>query len=114
MTNRECISNIRSTHRLLDSDNVINDRTILSEARSALIYLLKQQTDKRRLYSSPNIFTTLPCLKMEQAPIAECCDFTSPILISRTVEKVPKIAEAVYGLLVQQVAGPDNMTQFIY
>lgn len=113
-TNRDIVNNIRSYHRLLAADAVINDRVVFSEMRSAVLYLLRQQTDKRKLFGSPNIFTILPCLEMEEAPLAECCDFTSDIYVSKSKVEIPRIAESIYGLLVQQVASVDRMNQFIW
>lgn len=112
-TNREVVSSIKSELRILSSDATINDRVILAEAKSAVLYLVKQKTDKRQLYSSPNIFTYLPCVKMEEASLSECCEVDSTIRVARSVEKIPKIAESIYGLLVQQVASIDNMKAFI-
>lgn len=114
MTNREIVSNIRSTHRLLSSDGTINDRVVLSEARNAAVYLVKQQTDKRKLYGSPNLFTLLPCVEMEEAPLSECCDFTSTWSVAKTKRKIPRIAEGIYGMVVQQVSGVDDMEQFVW
>lgn len=108
MTNREFISQVRSTHRLLSSDAVINDRTILSESRINALLLIKRETDKRKLFGSSSLFTLLPCLELMKVPLAECCDYISPVQIARSREKLPRIAEGIYGLLVQSVASVDN------
>lgn len=112
-TNREIISAIRSDLRILSADAMLNDRAILAEARSATLYLVKQQTDRRKLFNSPNLFTYLPCIEMQEAPLSECCETTSTIMVAKSINPIPKIAEGIYGLLVQQVAGVDNMKQFI-
>lgn len=108
MTRRQFISDVRATHRLLSGDALINNRVIDSEAMTCNLMLIKQQTDKRRLFQSPNIFTPIPCLEMEEAPLSECCEYTSECMISRSVEKLPKIAEGIFGLLIQGVMGLDN------
>jgi hypothetical protein len=112
MTNREFIAQVRSTHKLLSGDNVINDRTILREGRLVSLAFIKQQTDKRRLWSSPNLFTPLQCLPMKKVPLTECCEFTSECMIARSVNKMPKIAEGIYGLLIQGVSSMDNKEFF--
>lgn len=104
MTNREAISNVRSFHRLLSSDGKLNDRSILQELRNSSLYLIKQQTDKKRLWQSPNLFTPISCLEMEEVPLAECCDYASPLTIAKSKQKIPKIAEGVYGLMIQHVS----------
>lgn len=108
MTRRQFISDVRSTHRLLSGDGLINNRVIDSESRTCSLLLIKQQTDKRKLFQSPNLFTSLLCLEMEPAPLGECCEFTSPCMVSKSKEEIPLIAEGIFGLLVQNVSGVDN------
>lgn len=112
MTGREIVSQIRSMNKLLSSDNTVNDRTILKESRDVAVMLVKQATDKRKLWQSPNLFAILPCLEMEPAPLGECCDYTSPILIAKSIKKLPKIGEGIFGLVIQYVAGADTMKIF--
>lgn len=102
-TNRDIVSRIRSTHKLLSSDNTINDRTVLAEARDAARMLIKQRLDKRLLYQSPNIFSTIDCLEMEEAPIAECCEFISNKIVAKSKLPLPKIGEGNFGLALQGV-----------
>lgn len=104
MTIREAISNVRSVHRLLNSDAKLNDRSIAQELKNSSFYLIKQYTDKRRLWSSPNLFTPIGCIHFEEVPISECCDYTSPLTIAKSVERIPKIAEGIFGLLIQHVS----------
>lgn len=108
MTRRQFISDIRSMHRLLTGDALISNRVVDSEARTCSILLIKQQTDKRKLFQSPNLFTPLPCLEMIPAPLGECCEFTSDCMVSKSKEPIPLIGEGIFGLLIQSVAGVDN------
>lgn len=105
MKNRDIISEIRSTHKLLSSDNSINDRTVLKEARSAASKLIKQRLDRRLLYQSPNIFSVIDCLEMEPAPIAECCEYNSDKMIAKSKHPLPRIAEGNFGLAISGVFG---------
>jgi hypothetical protein len=111
-TNREFVSQVRSTHRLLSADSKINDRTILNEGRTFALSLIKQSTDKRKLWSSPNLFTIIPCIEFEETPLAECCDYTSPLTIAKSKQRIPKIAEGIYGLLVQSCTSVDGRVRF--
>lgn len=113
MTNRQAISEIRSTHRLLSADGKINDRTILREAIGVNLLFVRQQTDKRRLWASPNLFTQIPCIEFEKVSIGECCEFVSDKYIAKSVQEIPKIAEGIYGLLVQMVANPERSKVFV-
>lgn len=107
-TNRDIVSRVRSTHKLLSADNTINDRTVLAECKAVSRLLIKQRLDKRLLYQSPNIFTTIDCLELEEAPIAECCDFISNIMIAKSKHPLPKVGEGNFGLAFQGVFGVEH------
>lgn len=111
-TRREIVSAIRTDNKMLSSDILISDRFLDSKARGIALVFIRQQTDKRRLFATPNIFTPLPCLKMKSVPIGECCDYASPYMVSKSVESIPKIAEGIFGLLVQNCVSIDNMHSF--
>jgi len=112
MTNRQFISDIRSLNKILSSDATVNDRSILREGKTVASLLIKQQTDKRKLFQSPNLFTNISCLEMVKVPLAECCEYISDSLIARSKQKLPTIGEGLFGLLVQQVASVDGMQKF--
>ena len=101
-TNRDMVSRVRSTHKLL-GDASITDRAILAELNSMARTLIKQQTDKRKLWTTSTIFTPIPCLEMVEVPLAECCDYVSDTTISRSKHRLPKMGEGNYGLLIQGV-----------
>ncbi len=112
MTNRQFISDIRSLNKMLSSDTLINDRSILREGKSVLSVLVKQETNRRKLFQSPNLFTNIDCLEMEQVPLAECCEFSSDKMIARSKYKLPTIGEGIFGLLVQSAASVDGLIRF--
>jgi hypothetical protein len=90
-------------NKLFSADNRITDRVIAAEIKSTAFTLIKQQTDKRRLWTSANLFTPIKCLKMIEVPLAECCDYSSPCTIRRSERKLPKIAEGIFNMLIQGV-----------
>lgn len=97
---------MRSLNKLINSDNDITDRVIYKELKSAATLLIKRETNLRRLWNSPNIFTVIPCLEMETVPLSECCDYKSPCLVARSKKKIPQISEGIFGLLIQSVFSP--------
>lgn len=111
-TYRQYISDIRGMNKLLSSDALISDRLIASELRSTANLLVGQILAKRKLWNSPNLFAFIPCLEMEQAPLSECCEYTSDKKVAKSKKKLPKIAEGFYGLAIQGVFGLDNMKKF--
>ena len=112
MTRRGIVSMLRTENKFLSSDQLISDRFLDRKAFQTALVFIKQATNRRLLFGTPNLFTTLSCLKMKPVPIGECCEYASPYMVSKSVEKIPKIAEGIFGLLVQNVVSIDNMNSF--
>lgn len=102
-TLRKLVSDVRSMHKLLSTDNLITDRVVASEIKNNTQLLLKRETNLRKLWATDTIFTTIPCLEMIQVPISECCDYVDPCNVSRTKFKLPRIGEGNYQYLIQGV-----------
>lgn len=102
-TLRQLVSSVRAVHKLLSSDGLITDRVIASEIKDATIVLIKRETNLRKLWATDTIFNTIPCLEMKEVSISECCDYVDPCTVSRSVHKLPRIAEGNYQYLIQGV-----------
>lgn len=102
-TLRQHVSTVRGTHKLLSSDSLITDRLIAAEIKSSTILLVKRETNLRKLWATDTLFTTIPCLELEEVPISECCDFVDECTIARTKFKLPRIGEGNYQYLIQGV-----------
>jgi hypothetical protein len=102
-TLREHISTVRSSHKLLSTDGTLNDRSIASEIKIATFLLLKRETNLRKLWATDTLFTTIPCLDLEEVPISECCEYVDDCTIARTKYKIPRILEGNYQYLIQGV-----------
>ena len=63
-TLRKLVSDIRSMHKLLSSDNLITDRVIASEIKNNSLLLIKRETNLRKLWATGTLFTTIPCLRL--------------------------------------------------
>lgn len=111
---REAISKVRGGFKLNSSDTYTNtsDRYIASELESTALAYIKQATDKRKLWNSANIFTPLECVKMKQVPLGECCGYSSPCTIARSVYQLPRIAEGNnFGMLIQGIYPIDGLSR---
>lgn len=103
---REAISEVRGTYHLYNSDTYQNipDRLIGSLLQNIALNFIKQATDKRKLWNSPNIFQIIKCLKMVRVPLSECCGYSHPCTIARSAVQLPRIAEGThFGMLIQGV-----------
>ena len=102
-TVRQAVSDVRAMHKLLSGDGLINDRTVASALKDNAGLLIKRETNLRKLWATDTIFTTIPCLEMEEVPLSECCDYQDPVTISRTKFKLPRIGEGIYQYIIQGV-----------
>ncbi len=101
-TNREMVSLTRGKHKLL-GDAQITDRSILRDLKNCARVFIKQRMDRRQLFNTPSIYSTIPCVELIPVPLSDCCDFMSDRMITRSKHKLPKIGEHLYGLAVQGV-----------
>lgn len=111
-TLRQIVSDIRGDEKLLSSDLLISDRLIASQVRDTANKLLTQQTDKRKFWNSPNVFTPILCLEMEEVPLTECCEYTGTKMVAKSKLALPRIGEGLWGLAIQLVTGLDNSKVF--
>ncbi len=102
-TLRKLVSDVRSMHKLLSSDNLITDRVIASEIKVNTLLLLKRETNLRKLWATATVFNTIPCLEMVEVPISECCEYVDDCTIARSKYKIPRISEGNYQYLIQGV-----------
>lgn len=90
-------------NKMLSTDALITDRVVAAEIKSNTMLLLKRETNLRRLWATDTIFTTFPCLEMQEVNIAECSDYIDEATIARSKYKIPRIAEGNYQYLIQGV-----------
>lgn len=114
MTVRDIVSMVRSTHKLLNSDNMINDRTVARESKNFSITLITQKTNIRRYWNTDTIFTTVPCIEMIEVPLSSCCAYSSPRTISRSKEKIPRISDGNYAYLIKGVFNAETSIKIDY
>ena len=102
-TLRKLVSDVRSMHKLLSTDSLITDRAVASEIKNHTVFLIKRETNLRKLWATDTLFTTIDCLEMIEVPISECCGYTDPCTVARTKYKLPRISEGNYQYLIQGV-----------
>ena len=102
-TARELISSVRSSLKLIDTDTLLTDRAILAELRSTTLLLVKRELNLRKLWGTDTVFTTIPCVSMEEVPISECCEYVDTTTIARSKYKLPRISEGNYQYVIQGV-----------
>jgi hypothetical protein len=109
-TFRKLVSDVRSMHKLLSTDNLITDRAVMSEIKNNAFLLIKRETNLRKLWATDTVFTTIPCLEMIEVPISECCNYVDPCSVARTKLKLPRITEGNYQYVIQGVYSINAMS----
>jgi len=109
-TFRKLVSDVRSMHKLLSTDNLITDRAVMSEIKNNAFLLIKRETNLRKLWATDTVFTTIPCLEMVEVPISECCNYVDPCSVARTRFKLPRITEGNYQYVIQGVYSINAMS----
>ncbi len=112
MTNREAVAIIRSKLKQITGDDTISNRAILAELKSTANLYIKREVDRRRLLMVDSLFTTIPCLKMVQVPLAECCSYKHPCSIRRSSQPIPKVGEGIWGYIINTVQSMDGSITF--
>lgn len=102
-TLRQMVSDVRSVHKLLTTDNLITDRVVASEIKNNTFLLIKRETNLRKLWATDTVFQTLPCLEMIEVPISDCCEYVDPCQVARSRYKLPRISEGNYQYVIQGV-----------
>jgi hypothetical protein len=112
MTNREVISEIRRSNKLMEFDHIATDRFLLGIAKKYVLLLIQRETNKRRLWNNESAFHVINCLEMEQVPLAECIAYKSDQIISKSKLQLPQIENGYYGYLVQGVYDIEGLNEF--
>ncbi len=102
-TLRKLVSDVRSMHKIISTDSLITDRVIASEIKNSTLLLVKRETNLRRLWATDTVFTTIPCLEMEEVSVSECCDYVDPCSVARSKYKLPRILEGNYQYVIAGV-----------
>ena len=113
-TVREAVNLLRVSFKMqrLDAQAEMPDRALMSMLNNTSLLFIKQTTDNRKLWNSPNIFQTIPCLNLKSVPLADCGFYTSSCNIARSLYKLPRIAEGTnWGMLIKGVYSIDGISR---
>lgn len=112
-TNAAFVSDVRSALKWQSADVSITDRAILRDGRAIRNTYVKQHTDRRKLWESPNLFTPLR-VELEEVPLANYCEYQSDCHVARSKKRLPKILDSGnFGLIHQGVFTLSRKKSFI-
>lgn len=109
------ISQIKTPHKLVNSDSRVTNRYILSLLRKQRDMFIKQIDSKFQLMKLGYLFQTWKCVDLIPIPtIDECCDIKTDCTIYRTKKKLPYLIVASWGPVIRKVSSLDGFTEFFF
>lgn len=109
MKNREAISRLRKYFKEIHADSRFSFRLAYSILLSINKMLIKRDSERLKILSQSNLFSTLKCVPVIEAPaIDPCCGVKSLCTVTRTKDRLPKIYSDTYGPIIKDVLSLDN------
>ncbi len=109
MTNREAIYQLKRLFREVNADSRLTNRLAFSVLKKHAKWLIKRDSEKLKLWKKSNLFKTLKCIEVIEAPaIDPCCGIKSQCKVWRTKKKLPNIFEDTGGPIIRVISTVDN------
>jgi hypothetical protein len=110
MTLREICSDILNDVRSFNLDNRISYRYIIHKLFDKTAIFIRQDAENRKLQKLPNLWTTISCFELEDAPLNECESSCDTVL--KSVNTLPDTYESNFGYLIK-VYNNDYSKEFL-
>jgi len=109
MTYNEIISQLSNEFALSHADSRITNKFWYSLIQKHTAWIVKQESDKMFLFHTDSIWQTLNCVDLIEVPTTDdCCKYNGPSCkIYRTKDKIPKLYEDVFGVIIKNVNSID-------
>jgi len=106
----DAISRIRNTTKTVKEDAFLTDRFLYSIILKYARAFMRKQESMNDLLKFAGVFRSIPCMTLEPVDkIEECCGgISSDCTIMRTVNEIPGVMEASFGLLFRTVSSIDG------
>lgn len=110
---KDVISRLRNSIKEVSSDSKYTNRYLWNVFWTNSKLLLKQESDRNRLYNQSDIWQTIKVQMDKSSPLL--CGIKLPMdcVIYRSRFKVPKIAEGNFGRIYRFISTPDLSQQFV-
>lgn len=108
MTRNEVISRLRNSIKEVTSDSKFTNRYLWSLIKTNSETLLKNESDKSRLYNQSDIWVSI-CIKMSKVSplLCDCLSLPLDCVIYRSRFKLPDMVSGNTGNLYRFIASPD-------
>lgn len=101
LTFRQVISDIIDDLKAVNLDDRISYRFIVSKFNSEIGYFLRLEAKSREFAKLQNLWKPIKCFKLKEVGLGECSIVDQCTTLLRSEEKVPKVFDTNYGLLLK-------------
>lgn len=110
LTEGKLADRILNTLRRTFKDRHTSRRFVLNIAKEKMKFFLAQKLSDITLYREENIYTTIPCLEMEEITSVNCpiVEFRRCNIIMRSKKKLPELIFSKYGDSIRLVSNVDD------
>ena len=108
MNRKEVISRLRNSIKEVNSDSLYSNRYLWNVFWTNAQTLLKQESDRARLYSQSDIWETI-CIPMDSVSPILCTCLSLPMdcVVYRSRFKLPNVVEGSFGKIYRVISSPD-------
>lgn len=114
MTNKEAVSRVLNSLRLLTKDSHISRRFVLRTLRGISKSLIAQKILDRSLQYDYNLYTLLKCFEFERVDKVDCniISFRRCDILMKSKKKLPELVHSRVGASVKSVTSVDGNYNF--
>lgn len=113
-TRKEIVSRLRNSIKEVNSDSKYTNRYLWNVFWTNARILLKQESDRSRIYNQSNIWQTI-CVPMDKVSplLCTCLKLPMDCVVYRSRFKIPNITEGYFGKIYRFISSPDNSHQLV-
>lgn len=113
MTNKEAVSKIINSFKLLNKDERISRRYVLRLLRDASKNLISQKLLDRTISEEQNLYSKIECFEFEKVEVVSCpiIEFRKCTTLMRSKRKLPELVFSRNGASIKEIVSVDDLTE---
>lgn len=112
ITVRESLSQVKGMVKEVNADSRLSNKFVYNKLITKAMLLIQRESDTLKLAWLTEMYQTITCLKIEEAPaIDPCCGIKSKAVVYRSVNPLPEIYSDTRGLIINNVSSLDGYKQ---
>lgn len=113
MTNKEAVSKIINSFKLLNKDERVSRRYVLRLLRGASKNLISQKLLDRTISEEQNLYSKIECFEFEKVDVVSCpiLEFRKCDTLMRSKKPLPELVFSRNGASIKEVVSVDDLTE---